>query len=167
VIFSLNPAGLAWWLREGAAGAVAVAGVGATGTSRATSILVVDDSISVRKAVARHLRMLGYEVEEVSDGLEALGKIRTTSYGLVLSDLEMPRMDGFELLAELSRLTISPAVPVLVASTRSDPETRRRVLGLGARGFFAKPIDPDDLAAQVQALLSAPAPARAWAAAGA
>ena len=117
---------------------------------------MVDDSISVRRVVARQLRTLGLEVEEVSDGLEALGKLRNHTYSLVLTDLEMPRMDGFELLAELNRLAIARAVPVVVASTRSDSETRRRVLALGARAFIPKPIEPDDLAAVVQALLTNP-----------
>ncbi|MFO0907591.1 MAG: response regulator [Isosphaeraceae bacterium] len=150
VIFAVNPAGLALWQREG--------GRAAEATRRLDHpavpvILVVDDSISVRKVVARQLRQLGYHVEEVNDGLEALGKIRHNAYGLVISDLEMPRMDGFELLAELSRLNIATSLPVLAASTRSDPETRRRILALGAREFVAKPIDPDDLAVKVHALL--------------
>jgi chemosensory pili system protein ChpA (sensor histidine kinase/response regulator) len=156
VIFALSAAGLARWIRAGASG---VAAGRADDAPRALPVLVVDDSISVRKAAVRQLRALGHEVEEASDGLEALSRIRTTSYGLVLSDLEMPRMDGFELLGELGRLSILAGVPVLVASTRSDPETRRRVLGLGASGFLAKPIDPDVLAARVQALIRAPAPA--------
>jgi CheY-like chemotaxis protein len=149
VIFALNPAGLARWPREGR-GAPAVAARAENAGPRGVPILVVDDSISVRKVVARHLRSLGHEVEEVSDGLEALGKIRNRTYGLIFSDLEMPRMDGFELLAELHRLAIAPTVPVVVASTRSDPETRRRVLGLGARQFIPKPIEPDVLTALVR-----------------
>lgn len=152
VVLALNPSGLARW-----AGGVGQRGVPALDlpvADRVTLVLVVDDSISVRKVVARHLRSLGHEVEEVSDGLEALGKLRTKGYGLVVSDLEMPRMDGFELLAELARLEIAPTVPVIVASTRSDPETRRKVLALGAREFLPKPIDPDALTALVRALLA-------------
>jgi CheY-like chemotaxis protein len=151
VVFSLNPCGLARWLREGAADA------GQVIVPHAAPILVVDDSISVRTVVARRLRLLGYEVEEVSDGLEALGKVRNNTFGLVVTDLEMPRMDGFELLAELSRLAIVPAVPVLVVSTRCDPETRRRVQSLGARELLAKPIDADVLTQRVKALLQVPA----------
>jgi chemotaxis protein histidine kinase CheA/CheY-like chemotaxis protein len=151
VIFALNPSGLARWLREvGGSGGLSAE---PADTPRSASILVVDDSISVRKVVVRNLRSLGYDVEEVSDGLEALGKLRTHSFGMVFSDLEMPRMDGFELLAELSRLAISSTMPVVLASTRSDPETRRRVLELGARAFIPKPIDPDTLATTVRSLL--------------
>ena len=67
------------------------------------AVLVVDDSISVRRGVARQLRGLGLEVHEVSDGLEALGRLRDSHYGLVLTDLEMPKLDGFALLAEIKR----------------------------------------------------------------
>lgn len=150
-ILSLNPAGLARWHRDG--GRRVGPSANPDAATQAAPILVVDDSISVRKVVARQLRALGHEVEEVSDGLEALGKLRTRRYALILSDLEMPRMDGCELLAELSRLDIAPAVPVVMASTRSDPETRRRLLGLGASKFLVKPIEPDVLAAVVRDLL--------------
>ena len=56
---------------------------------------MVDDSISVRRGMARQLRGLGLDVHEVSDGLEALSRLRSSSYGLVVTDLEMPRLDGF------------------------------------------------------------------------
>ncbi|MFO0909561.1 MAG: response regulator [Isosphaeraceae bacterium] len=156
VVFALNPSGLALWLREGGS-RCSFGRKPENGPRQQTTILVVDDSISVRKVVARQLRMLGYDVEEVSDGLEALGKLRNNPYDLVISDLEMPRMDGFELLAELSRLSIAEHVPVLAASTRSDPETRRRVLSLGARDFLPKPIEHEELAEKVRTLLSASA----------
>ena len=149
VVFALDPAGLARWFREGFGEGGVVASL--VGAPKAAPVLVVDDSISVRKVVVRKLRAEGYEVDEASDGLEALGKVRNNAYSLVVSDLEMPRMDGFELLAELSRLTIASSVPVIVASAKSDPETRRRVLALGAREFLPKPIVPEELAARVRA----------------
>jgi chemotaxis protein histidine kinase CheA len=117
------------------------------------AVLVVDDSISVRRVAARQLRALGLEVDEVSDGLEALGRLRSRRYGLVVTDLEMPRLDGFELVAEMQRTTSLAAIPVIVASTRADPETRERVLALGARAFLAKPVDPGTLAGALGPLL--------------
>jgi chemotaxis protein histidine kinase CheA len=154
VIFALDPAGLARTLRD-VSGSLdsRTAAIDPPSTSR---VLVVDDSISVRKIVARHLKGLGFEVEEVSDGLEALGKLRNHTYALVVSDLEMPRMDGFELLAELGRLGISPRLPVFIASTRSGPETRSRAIELGARGFLPKPIVPEELAAKIRAVIEDP-----------
>ena len=106
------------------------------------AVLVVDDSISVRRGVARQLRSLGLEVHEVSDGLEALGRLRDSRYGLVLTDLEMPKLDGFALLAEIKRSASLSTIPVVVASTRCDPETRRRLLELGAEALLSKPVDP-------------------------
>ncbi len=117
-------------------------------------VLVVDDSISVRRVIVRQLRRLGLEVEEASDGLEALGRLRSRSYQLVVTDLEMPRLDGFELLAELKRHPPLAAIPVIAASTKRDEETQKRVLALGARAFLAKPVDPSALAQAVAPLLT-------------
>jgi chemotaxis protein histidine kinase CheA/ActR/RegA family two-component response regulator len=142
VIFIINPSGLFHWLCEGN-GATVPAN---ESVPRPAPVLVVDDSISVRRVVSRQLRMLGLEVEEVSNGVEALGKLSTRPYSMVLTDLEMPRMDGFELLAEMQRSAALAALPVIVASTESRPTTRRRALALGARAFLAKPIDQDELA---------------------
>ena len=102
----------------------------------------------------RHLRRMGLEVDEASDGLEALGRLRARPYRLVVTDLEMPRLDGFELLAELQRIESLAAIPVIAASTKLDEETRRRVLALGARTFVAKPVDPAALTCAVSPLLA-------------
>jgi CheY-like chemotaxis protein len=113
----------------------------------------VDDSISVRRGMARQLRSLGLKVREASDGLEALGRLRDARYGLVLTDLEMPKLDGFALLAEIKRFPSLSTIPVIVASTRCDPETRRRLLELGAHALLSKPVDPGELAQVVEPLL--------------
>jgi chemosensory pili system protein ChpA (sensor histidine kinase/response regulator) len=124
--------------------------------------LVVDDSLSVRRIASRNLRALGLDVDEASDGEQALGKLRLRPYQLILTDLEMPRMDGFALLAELGRADAPGRAPVVVTSTRNDPETRRRVLKLGASGFVPKPVDPEELARVVgRALAVADRPAAA------
>jgi CheY-like chemotaxis protein len=151
VIFVLNPAGLFRWHTEGRGNSMVPASDPAP---RPAPVLVVDDSISVRRVVTRQLRMLGLDVEEVSNGVEALGKLACRPYSMVLTDLEMPRMDGFELLAELRRSPTLAALPVVVASTESRPATRRRALALGARAFVAKPIDQDELARVAGALLN-------------
>jgi len=158
VILALDPGGLA--RLAGAAVRNPAAPAGRADRPRAARVLVVDDSVSVRAVVVRQLRGLGLEVDEASDGLEALGRLRAGAYGLVLTDLEMPRMDGFELLAELNRLGVSPATPVILASTRADPETRRRAEALGARDYLCKPIEPAVLASRLGGLLGCrPAPA--------
>jgi CheY-like chemotaxis protein len=154
VIYILNPSGLFRWLREGRSAQAAAA----EAPSGLAPVLVVDDSISVRRVVIRQLRQLGLEIEEVSDGVEALGKLAHRSYSMVLTDLEMPRMDGFELLAEVRRSPSLAAMPVIVASTESRPATRRRALALGASAFLNKPIDQDELAHVAGALLGRPRP---------
>jgi CheY-like chemotaxis protein len=116
-------------------------------------VLVVDDSISVRRGLARQLRGLGLEVHEVSDGLEALGRLRDSHYGLMLTDLEMPKLDGFSLLAEIRRSARLATIPVIVASTRCDPETRQRLAELGAQALLSKPVDSLELARVVEPLL--------------
>ena len=154
VISILNPSGLGRWVGDGLSLAPLVTTSGTeTGSRSGPAVLVVDDSISVRRVVARHLRTMGLDVDEVSDGLEALGRLRARPYGLVVTDLEMPRLDGFELVAEMQRIAPLASIPVIVASTKVDEETRRRVLALGARAFLAKPVDSSALASVAGPLL--------------
>ncbi|MBV8309483.1 MAG: response regulator [Planctomycetaceae bacterium] len=156
VISILNPSGLKRWMSEGLPPEPAEpTGSGkALGRRPGCAVLVVDDSISVRRVIVRHLRRMGLDVDEASDGLEALGRLRSRPYRLVVTDLEMPRLDGFELLAELQRSEPLAPIPVIAASTKLDEETRRRVLALGARAFLAKPVDPTALAHAVSSLLA-------------
>jgi CheY-like chemotaxis protein len=158
VISILHPSGLERWLNNRTVLGATTAAPEAPCPSRVTgekrmAVLVVDDSISVRRAMARQLRGLGLEVHEVSDGLEALSRLRDSHYGLVLTDLEMPKLDGFALLAEIKRSASLSTIPVVVASTRCDPETRRRLLELGAQALLSKPVEPWELARVVKPLL--------------
>jgi chemosensory pili system protein ChpA (sensor histidine kinase/response regulator) len=160
VILVLNVSGLERWMKIRKATGT---GPTATGPERSPdekppgermAVLVVDDSISVRRGVARQLHSLGLDVHEVSDGLEALGRLRDARYGFVVTDLEMPKLDGLALLAEMKRSPALATIPVIVASTRDDPETRRRVLELGAQALLSKPVDPPELARIVEPFLS-------------
>jgi chemotaxis protein histidine kinase CheA len=159
VISVLNASGLEEWLKIRKAPGRAPARSrpaperGAAHAKEEMAVLVVDDSISVRRAVARQLSGLGLGVHEASDGLEALGRLRTFRYALVLTDLEMPKLDGFALLAEMKQSATLATVPVIVASTRDDPKTRERVLDLGATALLSKPVDPLELARIVEPVL--------------
>jgi len=158
VISVLHPSGLTRWLNHRLSSGTGTVASRAPGQSRVAAeermtVLVVDDSISVRRGMARQLSGLGLEVHEVSDGLEALGRLRDCRYGLVLTDLEMPKLDGFALLAEIKRSTSLSTIPVIVASTRCEPETRQRLLELGAQALLSKPVDPRELARVVEPLL--------------
>ncbi len=158
VISVLHPSGLERWLYHRMCSGAGTLASSAPGPFRVAAeepmtVLVVDDSISVRRGMARQLRGLGLEVHEVSDGLEALGRLRDCRYGLVLTDLEMPKLDGFALVAEIKRSASLQTIPVIVASTRCDPETRRRLLEVGAQALLSKPVDPRELARVVEPLL--------------
>jgi CheY-like chemotaxis protein len=147
VISILNPAGLRSSPGDGRlSGASQRSGSRAASARRSDSaVLVVDDSISVRRVIVRHLRRMGLEVAEACDGLEALSRLRSESFRLIVTDLEMPRLDGFELLAQLQRSESLATIPVIAASTKRDEATQRRVLALGAKSFLAKPVDPSAL----------------------
>jgi CheY-like chemotaxis protein len=168
LISIFNPKGLERWLilREVSESVPALASL-AQGPHRPlrrelAMVLVVDDSISVRKGMARQLRALGLDVHEVSDGMAALSRLRTSTFGLVVTDLEMPRLDGFALLAEMRRSALLAAIPVVVASTLCDTETRRRVLELGAHAFLSKPVDPCELVQIIEPLLPGMVRGRIW-----
>ncbi|MDR3632476.1 MAG: response regulator [Isosphaeraceae bacterium] len=126
---------------------LAAAAPSAPSASQHGPILVVDDSISIRHSVVRHLHAMGLEAVEATDGVDAVRLMQARPPRLVITDLQMPRMDGYELLNALRQQPGSAqGPPVLVSSSRSDPATRRRVLELGARGFIAKPVSFDELA---------------------
>ncbi len=128
----------------------------ASGPARPT-ILVVDDSLSVRKVIEKHLHSLQFRVELAVDGLDALEKLRTGRVSLVLTDLEMPRMHGFELIAEMRRQPALRRVPVVVVTSRDAEKHRRRATSLGANDYIIKPFSKEQLAKHINQLLTASA----------
>ena len=108
-------------------------------------LLLVDDSISVRKVVAKMLTRAGYRVSTAADGLEALELLRDTSFDALLSDLEMPRMNGFELIEEVRRKPGLAELPLLVMTTRAGEKHMRLAFELGATDYLTKPVDETKL----------------------
>jgi len=106
------------------------------------SILVVDDTRSMRKMVAAVLETAGYKVEEAGDGVEALELARRHVYDLVVTDQNMPRMDGISLIRELRCLAAYDPVALLVLSTEVNSELKQKGREAGATGWMAKPFDP-------------------------
>ncbi|RYF15570.1 MAG: response regulator [Comamonadaceae bacterium] len=106
------------------------------------SILVVDDTRSMRAMVAAVLQGAGYEVAEAGDGVEALELARTRVFDLVVTDHNMPRMDGVTLVSELRGLPNYDHVALIVLSTEASPELKQRGREAGATGWMAKPFDP-------------------------
>jgi two-component system chemotaxis response regulator CheY len=121
----------------------------------AHSILVVDDSTMVRRYVRQALEALGYEVHEAANGLAALESVAKQRPALVISDVNMAPMNGFDLVREL-RTTLSRAeLPILMLTTEADDEMKARGKQLGASGWLVKPFDPVRMSAVVQHLLNA------------
>lgn len=103
-------------------------------------VLVVDDSVSARRTLSRMLQRRGFSVTEAADGLEALDLLRTSTFSLVLTDLEMPRLEGMELLAEIRRMRRACVTAVAVVSSIGNREVQDRARELGANGYVAKPV---------------------------
>src|SRR5690349_5843271 len=101
------------------------------------SILVVDDTRSMRKMVTAVLETAGYSVAEAGDGLEALELARQRVYDLVVTDQNMPRMDGVSLIRELRSLAEYDPVALLVLSTEVNPELKQQGRDAGATGWMA------------------------------
>lgn len=100
-------------------------------------VLVVDDSISARRCVARAVRHFGLETVEAADGQEALALLAQGGFAAVFSDLDMPHMNGFELLREVSSRDLN--VPVTIVSSRSEEECKSQAIEFGAVAYFTKP----------------------------
>lgn len=111
-------------------------------------VLIVDDSAAIRKILHRVLVQaqlpLG-KVHEANDGREALQKLLATPVGLILSDINMPNMDGIELLSALKALDAYKSVPILMITTEGSQEKVMQALQLGAAGYVRKPFTPEQI----------------------
>jgi two-component system chemotaxis response regulator CheY len=114
----------------------------------ALDVLIVDDSAAIRKILHRVLVQaevpLG-KVHEASDGSEALEKLKTEKVGLILSDINMPNMDGIELLTKLKADQAFKFVPVLMVTTEGSQAKVMQALELGAAGYVKKPFTADQI----------------------
>ncbi|HXP24011.1 MAG TPA: response regulator [Candidatus Sulfotelmatobacter sp.] len=116
-------------------------------------IVIADDSISVRKFVGRMLEKNGYRVKLAADGLEAAELITQQGCHLVITDLEMPRMTGYELMAQLRQSPVTKRIPVMVVTSRAGAKHRDRAIKEGASAFLTKPVQEDQLLAAVEQLI--------------
>ena len=107
-----------------------------------TSVLAVDDSAALRQMLAHTLRTAGYEVVEACDGVDALAKLSTRSVDVVITDQNMPRMDGLELTRALRSQERWREVPVLILTTETDAAVKQAGRAAGATGWLLKPFDP-------------------------
>jgi two-component system chemotaxis response regulator CheY len=116
-------------------------------------ILAVDDSPSVRQMVKLSLSGAGYDIVEAGDGAEGLSKARASTLDLVVTDLNMPVMNGLGLIRELRKLPAYRGVPILFLTTESDPEMKQQAKAAGATGWITKPFQQDQLVAIVRKVL--------------
>ena len=108
-------------------------------------ILTVDDSASIRLTTRVTLSNAGYAVTEAVDGLDGLNKLKGGEYDLVVTDLNMPNMDGLTMIRELRKLPAHTGVPVIFLTTESDGEIKAQAKAAGATGWLTKPFDPESL----------------------
>lgn len=118
-----------------------------------TRILAVDDSRSMRDMVRIALTGAGFDVTAAEDGQEALEMARKESFDLVLSDVNMPRMDGISLIRALRAESAYRHTPILMLTTESSVERKREGKDAGATGWIVKPFDPEQLVATMQRVL--------------
>ena len=116
-------------------------------------IVVADDSISVRKFVGRMLEKNGYRVKLAADGLEAAELVAQHGCHLVITDLEMPRMTGYELMVQLRQSPATRRIPVMVVTSRAGAKHRDRAIKEGATAFLTKPVQEDQLLVAVEQLI--------------
>ena len=110
-------------------------------------ILVVDDSLSIRQMVEATLKSQGYDVTTAEDGQAALDKCKTTPYDFVLTDQNMPRMDGLTLIKSLRAMSAYRATPIVVLTTEASDAMKAQGRAAGATGWMVKPFDPSKLLA--------------------
>lgn len=117
------------------------------------SILAVDDSASMRQMVSFTLKGAGYDVTEATDGDEALKIAKSNSFNLVITDINMPNMDGITLTKELRALPSYKFIPILTLTTEASADKKMAGKQAGATGWIVKPFNPDQLLATVKKVL--------------
>lgn len=111
----------------------------------AKTILAVDDSASIRQMVSFTLKSAGYDVVEAVDGMDGLEKAKSRSVNLVLTDQNMPRMDGLTLIKNLRGTPQYASTPILMLTTESSDAMKSQGRAAGATGWLVKPFDPQKL----------------------
>ena len=111
----------------------------------AKTVLSVDDSSAIRHMVSFTLKSAGYEVIEAADGQEGLDKARNKTVDMVLTDQNMPRMDGLTLIKNLRAIPAYKTIPILMLTTESSEAMRAQGKASGATGWLLKPFDPQKL----------------------
>jgi chemosensory pili system protein ChpA (sensor histidine kinase/response regulator) len=126
-----------------------------------TLVMVVDDSVTVRKVTTRLLERQGFEVITAKDGLDAIEKLEGITPDIMLLDIEMPRLDGFEVVTRVRHEERLASMPIVMISSRTGDKHRERAIGLGANGFLGKPYQDSHLISTISEFLPDKAASRA------
>ncbi len=116
-------------------------------------IMAVDDSASVRQMVGFTLKQAGYQVLEAVDGKDALSKVEGSGVQMMLTDLNMPNMDGIELIRRMRANPSFKFIPIVLLTTESQPEKKQEGKTAGATGWIVKPFKPEQLLAVIKKVL--------------
>jgi two-component system, chemotaxis family, chemotaxis protein CheY len=119
----------------------------------AKTILSVDDSASVRQMVQLTLTGAGYQVIQANDGADGLAKAQSNQVDMVVTDLNMPGMNGMAMIKELRKLPAYKGVPIIFLTTESDAAMKSEAKAAGATGWITKPFQQDQLVAVVKKVL--------------
>ena len=116
-------------------------------------IMIVDDSASLRQVVGIALKGAGYDVLEASDGKDALSKLTGQKVNLIVSDVNMPNMDGITMVEEVKKLPQYKFTPIMMLTTESEPDKKARGKAAGAKAWLVKPFQPPTLLDAVSKLV--------------
>lgn len=117
-------------------------------------ILVIDDDPEMRTLIKKHLVAGGYEVTTATQGLDALVQLEKLKPDLILCDVSMPELDGFEFVAAIKKLDETRRVPIIFITANSDPTSMIKGINLGARYYVTKPFEIDDILNKIKRVLS-------------
>jgi two-component system chemotaxis response regulator CheY len=117
------------------------------------TILTVDDSPTIRQMTSLVLQSAGYQVIEAVDGNDALAKLTGKEVDLVLTDINMPEMDGIEFTRQLRSIPAYKFIPVIMLTTESQPEKKQQGKAAGATGWIVKPFNQDQLLAVIKKVM--------------
>lgn len=116
-------------------------------------VLTVDDSASMRALLLGALSSRGFAVEQAEDGQQAFEWLASNEVDVIITDIDMPRLDGFGLIEKLRASTLHADRPILVLTTESSEEKKQRARNAGATGWIVKPFDADKLTAALRRVI--------------
>jgi len=126
---------------------------GNTSKNKIPTVLVVDDSITIRKVTTRFLERNNYKVATAKDGIDAIQVLQDFTPDMILLDIEMPRMDGYELATYVRSTKRLKDVPIIMITSRTGEKHRQRALDIGVQQYLGKPYNETELLSNIETVL--------------